>query len=126
MHRNTYIKSPGILNADYSVKNDENLYFAGQMTGVEGYIESASSGLMAGLSLAMKLCGKSVPEFPQTTAIGALGMYVSSGSIGDFQPMNINFGIMPPLEVRIKVKKEKNAAIAARSLAVIDEMAKNL
>jgi len=124
MHRNTYIKSPGILNPDYSVKNDENLYFAGQMTGVEGYIESASSGLMAGLSLAMKLCGKECPEFPQTTAIGALGMYVSSGSVGDFQPMNINFGIMPPLDVRIKVKKEKNAAIAARSLAVIDEIAK--
>ncbi|MBQ2840713.1 MAG: methylenetetrahydrofolate--tRNA-(uracil(54)-C(5))-methyltransferase (FADH(2)-oxidizing) TrmFO [Oscillospiraceae bacterium] len=120
MHRNTYIKSPGLLNEDYSVKGDENLYFAGQMTGVEGYVESASSGLLAGLSLACKLTGKPIPSFPQTTAIGALGMYVSSGSVGDFQPMNINFGIMPPLEVRIKVKKEKNAAIAARSLSVID------
>ena len=120
MHRNTYIKSPGLLNEDYSVKGDENLYFAGQMTGVEGYVESASSGLLAGLSLACKLTGKTCPSFPQTTAIGALGMYVSSGSVGDFQPMNINFGIMPPLEVRIKVKKEKNAAIAARSLGVID------
>ena len=120
MHRNTYIKSPGLLNEDYSVKGDENLYFAGQMTGVEGYVESASSGLLAGLSLACKLTGKPIPSFPQTTAIGALGMYVSSGSVGDFQPMNINFGIMPPLEVRIKVKKEKNAAIAARSLGVID------
>ena len=120
MHRNTYIKSPGLLNEDYSVKGDENLYFAGQMTGVEGYVESASSGLLAGLSLACKLTGKPIPSFPQTTAIGALGMYVSSGSVGDFQPMNINFGIMPPLEVRIKVKKEKNAAIAARSLGIID------
>ncbi len=126
MHRNTYIKSPGLLNPDYSVKNDEKLYFAGQMTGVEGYIESASSGLYAGLSLAMKLLGREFSPFPQTTAIGALGMYVSSGSVGDFQPMNINFGIMPPLEVRIKVKKEKNAAIAARSLAVIDEISENL
>lgn len=126
MHRNTYIKSPGLLNPDYSVKKDENLYFAGQMTGVEGYIESASSGLLAGLSLAMKLCGKNMPQFPQTTAIGALGMYVSAGSIGDFQPMNINFGIMPPLEVRIKAKKEKNAALAARSLEIIDEIAKKL
>lgn len=126
MHRNTYIKSPGLINPDYSVKKDENLYFAGQMTGVEGYIESASSGLLAGLSLAARLCGTKPPQFPQTTAIGALGMYVSAGSVGDFQPMNINFGIMPPLEVRIKAKKEKNAALAARSLAVIDEIVKNL
>jgi len=126
MHRNTYIKSPGVLNQDYSVKGDENLYFAGQMTGVEGYVESAASGLYAGLSLACKIKGQSIPEFPQITAIGALGIYVSSGSVGDFQPININFGIIPPLEVRVKVKKEKNAAIAARSLETIDEIAKNL
>jgi len=126
MHRNTYIKSPGVLNQDYSVKGDENLYFAGQMTGVEGYVESAASGLYAGLSLACKIKGQSIPEFPQITAIGALGIYVSSGSVGDFQPMNVNFGIIPPLEVRVKVKKEKNAAIAARSLETIDEIAKNL
>ncbi len=126
MHRNTYIKSPGLLNPDYSVKGDDKLYFAGQMTGVEGYVESASSGLYAGLSLACRLCGKEPPVFPQTTAIGALGMYVSSGSVGDFQPMNINFGIMPPLGYRVKVKKEKNAALAARSLETIDEIAKNL
>ena len=126
MHRNTYIKSPGILNADYSVKGDEMLWFAGQMTGVEGYVESAASGLMAGLSLACKLSGKELPDFPQTTALGALGIYVSSGSVGDFQPMNINYGIMPPLEVRIKLKKEKNAAIAARSLEIIDELVKKI
>lgn len=126
MHRNTYIKSPGLLNADFSVKGDENLYFAGQMTGVEGYVESASSGLLAGLTLACKLRGKEVPIFPQTTAIGALGTYVSSGSVGDFQPMNINFGIITPLETRIKAKKEKNAAIAARSLNIIDELAEKI
>lgn len=126
MHRNTYIKSPGILNADYSVKGDEMLWFAGQMTGVEGYVESAASGLMAGLSLSCKLSGKELPDFPQTTALGALGIYVSSGSVGDFQPMNINYGIMPPLEVRIKLKKEKNAAIAARSLEIIDELVKKI
>ena len=126
MHRNTYIKSPGILNADYSVKGDEMLWFAGQMTGVEGYVESAASGLMAGLSLSCRLSGKELPDFPQTTALGALGIYVSSGSVGDFQPMNINYGIMPPLEVRIKLKKEKNAAIAARSLEIIDELVKKI
>ena len=126
MHRNTYIKSPGILNADYSVKGDEMLWFAGQMTGVEGYVESAASGLMAGISLSCKLSGKELPDFPQTTALGALGIYVSSGSVGDFQPMNINYGIMPPLEVRIKLKKEKNAAIAARSLEIIDELVKKI
>lgn len=126
MHRNTYIKSPGLINPDFSVKGDENLFFAGQMTGVEGYVESAASGLVAGLSLACRLCGITPPVFPQITALGALGIYVSSGSVGDFQPMNINFGIMPPLEVRIKLKKEKNAAIAARSLAVIEEICENL
>ena len=84
MHRNTYIKSPGILNADYSVKGDDMLWFAGQMTGVEGYVESAASGLMAGLSLSCRLSGRELPDFPQTTALGALGIYVSSGSVGDF------------------------------------------
>lgn len=126
MHRNTYIKSPGILNRDYSLKSDESIYFAGQMTGVEGYVESAASGLLAGLSLACKLNGEFCPEFPQETAIGALSVYVSSGSIGDFQPMNVTFGIIPPLTERIRVKKEKNAALAARSLAIIDSISEKL
>jgi len=126
MHRNTYIKSPGLLNPDYSVKGDENLYFAGQMTGVEGYVESAASGLVAGLSLACKLNGRKAPSFPQITALGALGIYVSSGSVGDFQPMNINFGIIPPLEERIKLKKEKGAALARRSLDYIDSIVNEL
>ncbi len=126
MHRNTYIKSPELLNRDYSLRGDDMLYFAGQMTGVEGYVESAASGLLAGLSLACKLCGKEVPQFPQETAIGALSVYVSSGSIGDFQPMNITFGIIPPLSERIRVKKEKNAALAKRSLDIIDRISENL
>lgn len=126
MHRNTYIKSPGLINRDYSLKGDDMLYFAGQMTGVEGYVESAASGLLAGLSLACKLSEMPVPEFPQETAIGALSIYVSSGSVGDFQPMNVTFGIIPPLGVKIRNKKEKNALLAKRSLDMIDEISKNL
>lgn len=126
MHRNTYIKSPGILNDDYSLKSDENLYFAGQITGVEGYVESASSGLCAGLCLAMKLLGREKPDFPQTTAIGALAKYVSHGSVGDFQPMNVNFGIITPLEKRIRGKREKNAETARRALECIDEVASKI
>ncbi len=126
MHRNTYIKSPSLLNCDYSAKQDDMLYFAGQMTGVEGYVESASSGLLAGLSLACRLLGIFCPKFPQETAIGALSTYISSGSVGDFQPMNITFGIMPPLTERIRVKKEKNAALAKRSLDIIDAISEKL
>ena len=122
MHRNTYIKSPGLINADYSAKRDGSVYFAGQMTGVEGYVESAASGLLAGLQLAIKLCGKEPVPFPQETALGALSIYISAGSVGDFQPMNINFGIIPPLAQKIKIKKEKNAAIAERSLEIIEKI----
>ncbi len=126
MHRNTYIKSPKLLSRDYSLRTDSDLYFAGQMTGVEGYVESAASGLTAGLSLACKLLGRDVPEFPQETAIGALSVYISSGSVGDFQPMNITFGIIPPLAERVRVKKEKNALLAARSLDIIEKIAEKL
>ncbi len=126
MHRNTYIESPKLLARDYSVRGDSSLYFAGQMTGVEGYVESAASGLTAGLSLACKLRGKEAPEFPQETALGALAVYISSGSVGDFQPMNITFGIIPPLAERVRVKKEKNALLAKRSLDIIDGIAEKL
>lgn len=126
MHRNTYIKSPKLLSRDYSLRTDSDLYFAGQMTGVEGYVESAASGLTAGLSLACRLLGLDVPEFPQETALGALSVYISSGSVGDFQPMNITFGIIPPLAERVRVKKEKNALLAKRSLDIIDAIAKKL
>lgn len=126
MHRNTYIKSPGLLSDDYSLKSDGDLYFAGQMTGVEGYVESASSGLCAGLCLAMKMLGRERPDFPQETAMGALAKYVSFGSVGDFQPMNINFGIITPLEKRIRGKREKNAEIARRALGYTDKIAEKI
>ena len=126
MHRNTYIDSPKLLSRDYSLRTDSDLYFAGQMTGVEGYVESAASGLVAGLSLACRMRGCDVPEFPQETALGALSVYISSGSVGDFQPMNITFGIIPPLTERVRVKKEKNALLAARSLDIIDAIAEKL
>lgn len=126
MHRNTYIKSPKLLSRDYSLRTDSSIFFAGQMTGVEGYVESAASGLLAGLSLACRLLGRNVPEFPQETAIGALSVYISSGSVGDFQPMNVTFGIIPPLTERVRVKKEKNALLAARSLDIIDSIVEKL
>ncbi len=126
MHRNTYIKSPGLLDASFSVKNDPGLYFAGQMTGVEGYVESAASGLVAGLSLALRLDGSDAPSFSRKTAIGALSEYISGENYGDFQPMNVNFGIMEPLGEKIRGKKEKNAAIAKRALSIIDEIANKI
>ena len=95
---------------------------AGQMTGVEGYVESAASGFLAAVAMAAKVQGKPLPEFPKTTAIGALGLYISDESIENFQPMNVNFSIISPLEQRIRKKAEKNLAIANRSLAVIDEL----
>lgn len=122
MHRNTYLNSPTLLNRDYSVKGKERLYFAGQMTGVEGYVESASSGLMAGLSLAAKILGERPIEFSDKTAMGALGLYISTASAENFQPMNINFGIIASLEERIRVKADRYMAISLRSLAIIDEI----
>jgi len=126
MHRNTYIQSPKLLNRDYSLRSNPDIFFAGQMTGVEGYVESAASGLTAGLSLACRLRGREVPEFPQETAIGALSVYVSHGSVGDFQPMNVTFGIIPPLAERVRQKKEKNALLAKRSLDIIDKITRTL
>ena len=96
--------------------------FAGQMTGVEGYVESTASGFLAAVAMAAKVQSREVPDFPRTTAIGALGLYISDESIENFQPMNINFSIIQPLEQRIRKKAEKNLAISNRALAVIDEM----
>lgn len=124
MHRNTFIQSPGILTKTYQHKQHENLYFAGQITGVEGYIESASSGLVAGLALAKQLNGEVFDGFSTRTAIGALAHYVSSASSSHFQPMNINFGIVAPLEKRIRNKKERYTAIAMRALDEIKAMDK--
>ena len=124
MHRNTYINSPGVLDRYYRLIGEERISFAGQMTGVEGYVESCASGMLVGLETAARLLGMEPINFPQETAIGALGLYVSRGSVGDFQPMNINFGIITPLEYRVKGKRNKNAEISRRSLELIDEMVK--
>ena len=122
MHQNTFLQSPKLLDRYYSDRRNPLVAFAGQMTGVEGYVESAASGFLAAVAMAAKVQGRQVPDFPKTTAIGALGLYISDESIENFQPMNINFSIIAPLEQRIRKKAEKNLAIANRSLAIIDEM----
>ena len=121
MHRNTYLNSPGFLTPIYSVKENDKLFFAGQMTGVEGYVESASSGYVAGLNAAAKALGKDAIVFPKETEIGALSHYVSEGGVSSsFQPMNANFGIIAPFEKKIKGgKKCRNEAYAQRSLEII-------
>ena len=126
MHRNTYLNSPRLLDRYYRVRGAERLMFAGQITGVEGYVESTASGFLAGVELARRLLGQEPLDFPQETAIGALALYVSREGIGDFQPMNVNFGIMPPLDHRVKGKREKNAALSRRALDVIDGLKERL
>ena len=121
MHRNTYLNSPKLLDRYYRLRSEPRISFAGQMTGVEGYVESAASGMLVGLETAARLLGLPPLDFPQETAIGALALYVSGGSVGDFQPMNINFGLISPLGYRVKGKRNKNAEISARSLSVIEE-----
>ncbi|MBR0351991.1 MAG: methylenetetrahydrofolate--tRNA-(uracil(54)-C(5))-methyltransferase (FADH(2)-oxidizing) TrmFO [Oscillospiraceae bacterium] len=122
MHRNTFINSPLLLDRYYRLKSDPRIAFAGQMTGVEGYIESAASGLLAGIEMAADVLELPHVDFPQETAIGALSLYVSSGSVGGFQPMNINFGILSPLGRKVKGKRNKNAEISERSLSVINQL----
>ena len=124
MHQNTFLQSPKLLDRYYADRRNPLVAFAGQMTGVEGYVESAASGYLAAVAMAAKVKGEPLPEFPKTTAIGALGLYISDESVENFQPMNINFSIIQPLEQRIRKKAEKNLAIANRSLAVIDELRK--
>lgn len=116
MHRNTYINSPELLNTAFQLKKDPRLFFAGQMTGVEGYLESAASGLMVGLQVARHVNDKAFIDFPKTTAHGALSHYVSEYEGSNFQPMNVNFGIMEPWPTKIRKKKEKNGLIANRAL----------
>ena len=120
MHRNTFLQSPKLLDKYYADRRDPLVAFAGQMTGVEGYVESTASGYLAAVAMAARVQGKELPEFPKTTAIGALGLYISDASVENFQPMNVNFSIIAPLEKRIRKKAEKNLAIAMRSLEVID------
>ena len=122
MHQNTFLQSPRLLDRYYADRRNPLVAFAGQMTGVEGYVESTASGFLAAVAMAAKVQSREIPDFPKTTAIGALGMYISDGSIENFQPMNVNFSIISPLEQRIRKKAEKNLAIANRSLDVIDEL----
>ena len=122
MHRNTFLQSPKLLDKYYADRRNPLVAFAGQMTGVEGYVESTASGFLAAVAMAAKVQGKEPVEFPPETAIGALGLYISDERIEHFQPMNVNFSIVKPLEQRIRKKAEKNLAIANRALTVIDEM----
>ena len=122
MHRNTYLNSPQLLDRYYRLRGIERISFAGQMTGVEGYVESAASGMLVGIETAARTLGLEAVDFPQETAIGALALYISGGSVGEFQPMNINFGIISPLGYRVKGKRNKNAEISRRSLEIIDRL----
>jgi methylenetetrahydrofolate--tRNA-(uracil-5-)-methyltransferase len=126
MHRNTYLDSPALLDCFYRFKRDPRLFFAGQMTGVEGYVESAASGLVAGLNCARQALGLSCVDFGELTATGALAHYISSGQPGRLEPMNINFGILPPLPQRVRDKQEKYRMISQRALQSIGELAKTL
>ena len=119
MHRNTYLDSPRLLDRYYRVRTQPRLVFAGQITGVEGYVESTASGCLAALELARRLEGRPPIDFPQETAIGALALYVSNETVEHFQPMNVNFGIMPPLGYRVKGKRNKNAALSQRALEAL-------
>lgn len=125
MHRNTFINSPKLLNEQFCMRDNEHIFFAGQMTGVEGYIESAASGIMAGLALARRLNGKQPLFLPNTTMIGALSKYISDISVTSFQPMGCNMGILPPLGERIKDKSERYEMIAKRGLCDLDKYLKD-
>ena len=122
MHQNTFLQSPRLLDQFYADRRNPLVAFAGQMTGVEGYVESTASGFLAAVAMAAKVQGKEPVAFPKTTAIGALGLYISDGSIENFQPMNINFSIISPLEYRVRKKAEKNLAISQRALEQIDAL----
>ncbi len=122
MHRNTYLNSPGLLAADYSMIRRPNIYFAGQMTGVEGYVESAGSGLVAGINAARAVLGLERIIFPETTMLGAMAAYISRGGTGRFEPMNANFGLVPPLDKKVRNKQIKNEALSNRALSAIAEI----
>ena len=126
MHRNTYIDSPRLLSGDFSFKGRKNLFFAGQITGVEGYMESAASGIMAGLNMARLLGGKETIVLPETTMIGALSRYISDPTVKNFQPMGANFGVLPAVEPKIRDKKERYAALSKRGLDSLQNILDNL
>ncbi len=125
MHRNTFMNSPKVLQDTYQFKNRDNLFFAGQMTGVEGYVESAASGLIAGINAARMLKGEELLAFPAETVIGSMVHYITSANEKNFQPMNANFGLLPDLPVKIKGKKERNEEHAKRALNTIQNFVKN-
>ena len=122
MHRNTFLDSPRLLDRYYRVRGNERLMFAGQITGVEGYVESTASGCLAAMELARRLEGKEPVNFPRETAMGAMALYISDGSVADFQPMNVNFGLIPPLGYRVKGKRNKNAEISKRALEALGQL----
>ena len=122
MHRNTFLDSPRLLDRYYRVRGRKRLIFAGQITGVEGYVESTASGCLAALELARRLEGKTPVNFPQETAMGALALYISDQSVVNFQPMNINFGLIPPLGYRVKGKRNKNAELSKRARAALEAL----
>ena len=126
MHRNTFLNSPKLLDKFYRLKADERIYFAGQMTGVEGYVESAASGLCCGINAALTLCGRDPVDFTKDTAIGALQNYIAEGSAADFQPMNINFGIINGLDARVRDKKQRYEAVSARALEILEQKMYNI
>ena len=122
MHRNTFLDSPRLLDRYYRVRGQERLMFAGQITGVEGYVESTASGALAAMELSRRLTGRAPIDFPRETAMGALALYISDPSVVNFQPMNINFGLIPPLDHRVKGKRNKNAEISQRALEKLEEL----
>lgn len=122
MHRNTFLDSPRLLDRYYRVRGQERLMFAGQITGVEGYVESTASGCLAALELARRLEGQPPIDFPRETAMGAMALYISDQSVVNFQPMNVNFGLIPQLGYRVKGKRNKNAAISQRALEALDRL----
>lgn len=123
MHRNSYLCSPRVLDGFYRAKRDSRVMFAGQMTGVEGYVESTASGFACGVNMARQLLGLPLVEFPGTTAIGALARHISTYEGGNFQPMNINFGLIDPLDHRVRGKRNRYTEVSQRSLQVIGELA---
>ena len=120
MHRNTFIDSPRLLFGDFSLRERANLFFAGQITGVEGYMESAASGIMAGINMKLRLEKKETVVLPDTTMIGALSRYISDPQVKNFQPMGANFGVLPPIEPKIRDKKERYAALSQRALNALE------
>lgn len=126
MHRNTFIDSPRLLSADFSMKSNPFLFFGGQITGVEGYMESASSGILAGLNLARRLKGEETLVLPEDTMMGALSRYIADETVKNFQPMGAAFGIIPPLEEKIRDKQERYTRLSERATESLKEYAKRM